>query len=329
MKQTPQYPPCPWCETSQIRARGHFSRYALLICAGVLIAGTAAPAAVEEKANQPATDQIAAIERHIGGRIGIAVLDVASGRGFEYRATDRFPMCSTFKFLAAAAVLRRIDQKQENLDRRISYTTVDLLEWAPITREHMREGSMTLDALCAAAIEYSDNTAGNLLLRTIGGPAKLTDYVRSLGDSITRLDRVEPDLNSAIKGDERDTTSPPAMLGDIKTLLLEDGLSPESRERLTNWLVANTTGAKRLRAGLPPTWRIGDKTGTGDNGAVGDIAIAWPPNRPPILIAVYLADSTASAETLNEAFVETAQVIASLNLNVRIARNTVGDWNAP
>jgi Beta-lactamase enzyme family len=200
MKQTP---PCPRCETSQIRARGHFSRYALLICAGVLIAGTAAPAAVEEKA--------------------------------------------------------KIDQKQENLDRRISYTTVDLLEWAPITREHMREGSMTLDALCAAAIEYSDNTAGNLLLRTLGGPAKLTDYVRSLGDSITRLDRVEPDLNSAIKGDERDTTSPAAMLGDIKTF-----------------------------------------------------AIAWPPNRPPILIAVYLADSTASAETLNEAFVETARVIAGM-----------------
>jgi beta-lactamase class A len=147
-------------------------------------------------------------------------------------------MCSTFKFLAAAAVLRRIDQKQEHLDRRISYTPGDLLEWAPITREHSREGSMTLDALFAAAIEYSDNTAGNLLLRTIGGPAKLTDYVRSLGDSITRLDRVEPDLNSAFKGDERDTTSPAAMIGDIKTLLLEDRLSPESRERLTNWLVA-------------------------------------------------------------------------------------------
>jgi beta-lactamase class A len=286
------------------------SRYALFICIGVLISGTVAPAAVEEKANQPATEQIAAIERHIGGRIGIAVVDTASGRGFDYHATDRFPLCSTFKFLAAAAVLQRIDQRQEHLDRRIPYTAVDLLEWAPITREHLREGSMTLDALCAAAIEYSDNTAGNLLLQTIGGPARLTDYVRSLGDSVTRLDRVEPDLNSAIKGDERDTTSPAAMVSDLNALLLEDRLSPESRERLTNWLVANTTGAKRLRSGLPPTWRVGDKTGTGDNGAVGDIAIAWPPNRAPILIAVYLTDSTASAEALNEAFVETARVIA-------------------
>jgi beta-lactamase class A len=287
-----------------------FPRYALFVCVGILISGTAAPAAVEEKANQLASEQIAALEQHIGGRVGIAAFDTASGRGFEYRASDRFPMCSTFKFLAAAAVLQRIDQKQEHLDRRISYTKGDLLEWAPITREHLPEGSMTLDALCAAAIEYSDNTAGNLLLQTIGGPAKLTDYVRSLGDNVTRLDRVEPDLNSAIKGDERDTTSPAAMLNNIKTLLLKDRLSPESRQRLTNWLVANTTGAKRLRSGLPPTWRIGDKTGTGDNGAVGDIAIAWPPHRTPILIAVYLADSTASAETLNAAFVETARVIA-------------------
>jgi beta-lactamase class A len=289
-----------------------FSRYALLIWAGLLIFGTAAQAAVEVKANQPATEQIAAIERHVGGRIGVAVFDTASSRGFEYRASDRFPMCSTFKFLAAAAVLRRIDQKQERIDGRISYTTDDLLEWAPITREHLREGSMTLGALCAAAIEYSDNTAGNLLLRTIGGPAKLTDYLRSLGDSVTRLDREEPDLNSAIKGDERDTTNPAAMLGDIKTLLLEDRLSLESRGQLTNWLIANTTGTKRLRFGLPITWRIGDKTGTGDNGAVGDIAIAWPPNRAPILISVYLADSTASAETLNEAFVQTARVIAGM-----------------
>jgi beta-lactamase class A len=289
----------------------NLTRYALLIGAGVLMAGSAAQATVEEKTNQPETEQIAGIEQRVGGRIGVAVLDTASGRGFEYHASDRFPMCSTFKFLAAAAVLRRIDLKQEHIDGRISYTKGDLLEWAPITREHLGEGSMTLGALCAAAIEYSDNTAGNLLLRTIGGPAKLTEYVRSLGDSITRLDRVEPDLNSAIKGDERDTTSPAAMLGDIKTLLLEDKLSPESRQRLTNWLVANTTGEKRLRAGLPPTWRIGDKTGTGDNGALGDIAIAWPPNRAPILIAVYSVDSTASAETLNEAFAETAKVIAA------------------
>jgi beta-lactamase class A len=289
-----------------------FSQHVLFICVSLLISGTVAPAAVEETANQPATEQIAALERQIGGRIGIAVLDTASGRVFEYHAKDRFPMCSTFKFLAAAAVLRRIDQKQEHLDRRISYAAADLLEWAPITREHLREGSMTLDALCAAAIEYSDNTAGNLLLQTIGGPAKLTDYVRTLGDNVTRLDRVEPDLNTAIKGDERDTTSPAAMLGDIKSLLLEDRLSPEARQRLTNWLVANTTGAKRLRSGLPPTWRIGDKTGTGDNGAMGDIAIAWPPNRAPILIAVYLTDSTASAETMNAAFAETARLIAGM-----------------
>jgi beta-lactamase class A len=285
-------------------------RFALLIGASVLIFEADARSAVEEKQSQTGTERIAALERRIGGRLGIAVLDTADGRRFEYHATDRFPMCSTFKFLAAAAVLQRVDQKQEDLDRRIPYGAVDLLEWTPITKAHLHEGSMSLEALSAAAIEYSDNTAGNLLLQTIGGPAKLTEYVRTLGDDVTRLDRTEPTLNSAIKGDERDTTTPAAMLGDMRTLLFKGGLSRESRERLETWLNANTTGAKRLRAGFPSTWSIGDKTGTGSNGAVGDIAIARPPHRAPILIAVYLAESTASSETLNDAFVETAKVIA-------------------
>jgi len=185
---------------------------------------------------------------------------------------------------------------------------------------------MTLDSLCAAAIEYSDNTAGNLLLQAIGGPAELTDSVRSLGDSVTRLDHVEPDLNSAIKADDRDTTSPAAMLGDLKSLLLEDRLSPESRERLTNWLVANTTGAKRLRAGLPATWRIGDKTGTGDNGAMGDIAIAW--------LELFFCAGLPAEELRNalecdgepDYFAELR--VAYLHLNARSVRDSVGDLNA-
>jgi beta-lactamase class A len=288
-----------------------FARYALLIASSVLLVGTDARATDDQKASQSENETIATIERQAGGRVGIAVFDAANGRRFEYRAADRFPICSTFKFLAAAAVLQRVDQKQEYLDRRIPYGAADLLEWAPVTREHLGDGWMTVEALSAAAIEYSDNTAANLLLKTIGGPAKLTEYVRSLGDRITRLDRTEPTLNSAIEGDERDTTSPAAMLSDMKILLLGDSLSHQSRQQLETWLLGNTTGAKRLRSGFPSAWRIGDKTGTGDHGAMGDIAIAWPPNRAPILIAVYLAGSTASTETLNDVFVAAARFIAA------------------
>ena len=169
---------------------------------------------------------------------------------------------------------------------------------------------MTLDALCAAAVEYSDNTAGNLLLKSIGGPTKLTEYVRSLGDLVTRLDRTEPSLNSAIKGDNRDTTSPASMLSDMNALLLGNQLSKESGQRLEAWMVANTTGAKRLRAGLPSTWRVGDKTGTGENGAAADIAILLQPDRAPILVAVYLAGSTKPSPDLNGAFADVGRIIA-------------------
>ena len=172
--------------------------------------------------------RIAAIEARAGGRLGVAALATGSNRRIEHRASERFPMCSTFKLLAAAAVLHRIDQKRDQLNRMVPYTAADLLEYAPVTREHVKEGGMTLSALCAAALDYSDNTAGNLLIRLIGGPAALTRYARSLGDEVTRLDRLEPYLNSARPGDERDTTTPAAMLGNLRALLLGDALSPAS-----------------------------------------------------------------------------------------------------
>ena len=164
--------------------------------------------------NDPAT-RIAGIEARIGGRIGVAALDTGSGKRLDYRAEERFPMCSTFKFLAAAAVLKRVDKGKEKLERFVPYSAKDILEYAPVTKEHLKEGGMTLGALCAAAIEQSDNTAGNLLLKAIGGPPGLTDFVRTLGDRVTRLDRIEPELNSAIPGDERDTTTPAAISSDM------------------------------------------------------------------------------------------------------------------
>jgi beta-lactamase class A len=285
------------------------SRKALLVGGVQLWLGLTAPAADEQKSAQPAAAGIAEIERDLQGRIGVAILDTANNRSIAYHATDRFPMCSTFKFLAVAAVLSRVDKKDEQLDRSIPYGPADLLDWAPVTKEHVQQGNMTVDALCAAAIDYSDNTAANLLLQTIGGPHGFTEFVRSLGDPITRLDRNEPDLNTAIKGDERDTTTPAAMLNDVKLLLLGETLSAASRQQLEAWLIKNTTGDKRLRAGLPSTWQVGDKTGTGDNGARGDIAIVRPPNRAPILVVVYTVESAAPSDKINDAFAAIGKLV--------------------
>jgi len=257
-------------------------------------------------------EALVAIESHLGGRVGAAALDTATGKHFEHRASERFPMCSTFKFLLVAAILARVDHHDEKLDRIVPYTKDDLLEWAPITKAHVAEGGMTVSALCSAAIQYSDNTAANLLLATIGGPPALTQYARSLGDSLTRLDRNEPSLNSAIPGDPRDTTTPDAMLHDMKTLLVDPGaLSLDSQKLLQDLLIGNTTGTQALRAGFPSTWRVGDKTGHGNNGSINDIAIAWPPSRMPILVTAYLVESAASDADHSAALANIGRIVAS------------------
>lgn len=228
----------------------------------------------------------------------------------DYRADERFPMCSTFKWLLVAQVLSRVDRRDERLERRIPYGPSDLLDYAPVTREHVSEGAMSVSALCAAAIQYSDNTAANLLLSTVNGPSGLTAYLRGLGDSVTRLDRIEPELNSAVPGDPRDTTTPHAMAANLRRLLLGRELADASRVRLLDWLVGNTTGAAKLRAGLPGHWRVGDKTGMGANGATNDVAIVWPTPEAPLLVAAYLTESTAPASVRNAALADVGQLIA-------------------
>ena len=257
-----------------------------------------------------AATRIAAIETRTGGRIGVAALDTSNGKRIDYRPEERFPLCSTFKFLAAAAVLKRVDEKQERLERFVSYDAKDILEYAPVAKEHLKDGGMTLGALCAAAIEQSDNTAGNLLLDAIGGPTGLTNFVRTLGDNMTRLDRKEPELNSAIPGDERDTTTPAAICVDMQRLLLGDALSEASRHQLEDWLQRNETGGSMIRAGVPSNWIVGDKTGRGANGATNDIAIMRPPNRAPILLAIYSVGSTATANDRAAAIAEVAKIVA-------------------
>ena len=280
----------------------------------IFFAGLVLSSLTKARATEPASGsdtaekRLAAIETSLGGRLGVAALDSGNGRHFEHHANERFPMCSTFKFLAAAAVLHRVDDKEDQLSRFIPYARADLLEYAPVTTEHVKEGGMTLGALCAAALELSDNTAANLLLKTIGGPEGLTRYARSLGDQQTRLDRIEPYLNSAVPGDERDTTTPAAMLANLRTLLLGDALSSASRTQLGTWLDANKTGAEMLRAGVPRDWRVGDKTGRGAHGATNDIAILRPPGKAPILVAVYCVDASVSSATRLAAIAQVARV---------------------
>jgi beta-lactamase class A len=240
------------------------------------------------------------LEKKSGGRLGVAILDTESGERIGRRADERFPMCSTFKLLLVAAVLSRVDAEAERLDRRIGYGEADLLEHAPVARARVREGELSVSELCDAAITVSDNTAANLLLTAIGGPAALTAYIRTLGDTATRLDRNEPMLNEAVPGDPRDTTTPAAMLTCLEALLTGRALSPASRERLTRWLVANKTGDQRLRAGVPKSWRIGEKTGTGERGTTNDVGILWPPGRKPILISAYITESSVPLATRSE-----------------------------
>jgi beta-lactamase class A len=255
------------------------------------------------------SSRIRLIEERTGARIGVAALDTASGKRLDYRSEERFPMCSTFKFLAAAAVLKRVDEGQEKLARFVSYTTEDILEYAPVTKAHLKDGGMTLGALCAAAIEQSDNTAGNLLLDTIGGPGGLTNFVRTIGDKMTRLDRKEPDLNSAIPGDERDTTTLAAMCAGMQRLLLGNVLSESLRHQLEDWLRHNETGTLMIRAGVPKTWTVGDKTGRCANGATNDVAIIRPPGRAPILVAVYSIGSSAPSDDRAGVIAEVARVV--------------------
>ncbi|WP_374345757.1 class A beta-lactamase [Phenylobacterium sp.] len=253
---------------------------------------------------------LADLERDSGGRLGVAVYDLQTRRRYSHRGQERFPMCSTFKLVAAAAVLARVDKGQEDLGRRIVYDPSVLKPYSPVTKAQVGPPGMTVADLCAAAVTVSDNTAGNLILEAVGGPQGLTAWVRSLGDKTTRLDRWEVELNTAVPGDVRDTTSPDAMLYLVEKLTLGNALSTASRDRLVGWMVANTTGDHRLRAGLPAGWRVGDKTGSGDNRTTNDVAVIWPQGRKPLIISAYLTEGPAGNDARNAVLASVARIVA-------------------
>jgi beta-lactamase class A len=286
------------------------TRRALFLTATIL-PFTPVSAAPNRAVFRAATRRLAEIERAAGGRLGVFVRDSGGRAQIAHRANERFPMCSTIKFLAAAAVLKRVDDGQLRLDQQIAYGPADLLDYAPETKKHVADGHMRLGDLCAAAIQWSDNTAGNLILKEIGGPAGFTRYARALGDTMTRLDRTEPALNSAIPGDPRDTTTPAAIAHTLERLLTKGALSAASVRQLEDWMIGDKVGDARLRAGLPKDWTVGDKTGTGDNGTANTIAFIRPPDRPPLFAAVYYwKGHDAPMKELNAPHAEVGHLIA-------------------
>jgi len=250
----------------------------------------------------------------LGGRIGVSALNTATGVRIRRRGDERFAMCLTFKATLVGAVLARCDHGDLSLSQQLKFGERDLLSNSPETGAHLNEGALSAEMLYAAAVKVSDNTAANLLLSLIGGPAQLTAFFRSLGDNVSRLDRVELDLNSNLPNDPRDTTAPDAMSGNLKSLLVEgEVLSTASRDRLTNWMLNEQNGRNRIRLGLPSDWRVANKPGTSADraGATNDIAVAWPPGRAPIVISVYIDAREATLERRTMAIAEVARVVGS------------------
>ena len=263
-----------------------------------------------------AEGRLAELERRHPGRICVSILDLASGKRIQHRANERILMCSTFKALAAALVLARVDKGEEKLDRRIKFSKKDVVaSGSPVTQTRTGEPGMTMAELCDAAVTRSDNTAGNLLLASFGGPEALTAFCRTLGDDVSRLDRIETELNYHDDPDDvRDTTTADAMLENLRKLLFTDILSGPSRSQLAAWLIGNKTGDARLRAGVPKNWLVGDKTGTnGDKyGNANDIAALWPPDRSPLLVTAYCEIPAISADERNAVIAEIGRIAAQI-----------------
>lgn len=267
---------------------------------------------------QAATDtRFRALEASLDGRLGVFALDTGSGKRLAYRPAERFPMCSTFKAVLAGAILDRSTRDNALLAQRIPYAATDLVSYSPVTEQHTGRGMLVAE-LCAAAVRYSDNTAANLLLTILGGPAGLNAYARHAGDDSFRLDRWETDLNSAIPGDSRDTTTPEAMTNHLFRLALGTLLPEAQRLKLQDWLRGNTTGDTRIRAGVPGDWVVGDKTGTGSYGTANDIAVLWPPQRKPIVLTIFTTRRAKDAEARNDILASaTTVVLEALDASVK------------
>ncbi|MGR6974767.1 class A beta-lactamase [Streptomyces cynarae] len=289
--------------------RGLFKAGVAVSTAVLVPAMTASAASATERAGLRGIEgELGDLEQRYAARLGVYARNLRTGQVVAHRAQERFAMCSTFKAFAAAAILRDHDRCSP-LGKVIHYPPADLLPNSPITTQHVDTG-MTVGDLCTAAIQYSDNTAGNLLLRQIGGPAGLTRFFRSVGDPVSRLDRWETDLNTAVPGDLRDTTTPEAIGRSFERLTLGRALAGTDRRQLVTWLEGNTTSGERFRAGLPQDWVVADKTGTGDYASANDIGVAWTTRNTPIVLAVLSSKATQDAPVDNTLIAAAARILA-------------------
>ncbi|GAA3119190.1 class A beta-lactamase BlaA [Planomonospora alba] len=311
--------------------RGHHSRFRVRLGASLLaistafaaVAGPGGPAGADTRPvsaapSLPGThdvgERLRELEISYQGRIGAFAIDTGTGRTISYRGGERFPSRSTFKAILCGAILAKARTTDPGLlNRTLRWTAQEVVTDSPITgKPENIENGMTAERLCHAAITVSDNTAGNVLLKQIGGPAGLTRYYRSLGDPVGRLDRWEPQLNEWKPGEKRDTVKPAFMARSLQKLTVGGVLHPQDRRRLTGWLRDSTTGAERIRKGLPQDWIVGDKTG-GAAGAYApgsDIAVAWPPSGAPLIIAVYTNRDDPAATVDNSVIAKTATLLA-------------------
>jgi len=277
-------------------------RRTLLAAFPVVLAGAARA--------EEAAPGFAAYEAVAGGRIGVFAENLKTGAKIAWRADQRFAMCSTFKASLAACVLARVDRGEDRLDGMEAYDQAVIQEYSPVAKANLAKGGLSVAELCRGAVELSDNTCANLLLARIGGPSALTDFWRSTGDAVTRLDRYEPEMSRSQPPDLRDTTTPAAMAGSLRRFVLGDVLSPASREQLTRWMLNCKTGTDLLRAGLPNGWTVGDKTGSNGRDVIGDIAVAWPEPARPMVMCAYTQGGSATVPQLRRLFADIARGIA-------------------
>ncbi|WP_109400538.1 class A beta-lactamase [Proteus sp. TJ1640] len=252
--------------------------------------------------------QLSELEKYNQGRLGVALINTEDNPQITYRGEERFAMASTSKVMAVAAVLKESEKQAGLLDKNITIKKSDLVAYSPITEKHLVTG-MSLAQLSAATLQYSDNTAMNKILDYLGGPSSVTQFARSINDVTYRLDRKEPELNTAIHGDPRDTTSPIAMAKSLQALTLGDALGQSQRQQLVTWLKGNTTGDHSIKAGLPKHWIVGDKTGSGDYGTTNDIAVIWPENHAPLILVVYFTQQEKDAKYRKDIIAKAAEIV--------------------
>ncbi|MCR6660687.1 MAG: class A beta-lactamase [Asticcacaulis sp.] len=293
------------------------SRRGLILSGGAALALAGSLGGCSEKVTQALgfAQRMIEIQKRHGGRVGVSALtgtataNAEANGSLSIQSTERFAMCSTFKWVLAAAILQQVDQGKLKVTDPIKYGKKDLLDYAPTTTVNLAKGEMTIGDLCLAAVSLSDNTAANLLLPLIGGPSGLTAFVRGLGDTVTRFDRTEPTLNSNIDGDEQDTTTPEAMSTLLRTVFTGTVLKSESQKRLKDWMVATSTGNARIRAGVPKGAVVADKTGTGANNATNDVGVVWLPNKPPVFLSIYTSGGTLDADGRNQIIADITRLV--------------------